>query len=457
MASQYHTEFDQGGFPTFSYLEGGVSFMTGAMPSASPGIKPTVNTPNREESNLVGKWVPWGLSDTFPEDVASIVRKSNIASPALLLLTKLLHGKRLILCRVKGFDEKGNELIEYVDPVKEPEPWEVLNRSNINMWRLKMAQDFCYFRNAFPEIILQKDRAKIYSLGYNKAAHCRYSPYNPDKKRVESVFVSGTFPVPLRDDLAIIPAINPDMLDIEVERVKSEGAYKYIFPTKFPDVINNYYSLAYWDGSRSNGWMDISLSIPAYKKALFRNQMSIKYHIQIPQSYWTNKFTTWNNMSVEEKSEKVDALQKSMNDYLTGADNAMKTFITYFGVGHDGKAFEDGWKITQLDDKLNKDAYLPDSAAANAEILFSMLVNPALTGVSVSSGSYAGGANNGGSNMREAHLIASSLLQADRDCLYNIWEFIKLYNGYDQNIEIRIMDQVLTTIDQGAGTKKVIS
>ena len=39
-----------------------------------------------------------------------------------------------------------------------------------------------------------------------------------------------------------------------------------------------------------------------------------------------------------------------------------------------------GWKINVIDNKLKDDAYLPDSQAANSEILFAIGVDPCLVG-----------------------------------------------------------------------------
>ncbi|MNF09766.1 hypothetical protein D3C80_2105140 [compost metagenome] len=49
-----------------------------------------------------------------------------------------------------------------------------------------------------------------------------------------------------------------------------------------------------------------------------------------------------------------------------------------------------------------------------------------------------------------------AMFQADRDLIYQLWEFIKEYNNYDRDVELRTMDQVLTTLDQGKGTEKII-
>src|SRR5690606_20920420 len=129
------------------------------------------------------------------------------------------------------------------------------------------------------------------------------------------------------------PVINSFDWYEEMERVKyADNAKRYVFPTYFPDPQFDYYSLAFWDGVRSNGWLEISNSIPEYKRAIFKNQSSIKYHVQIPMSYWNQKYPKWNTFTELERTKAVNDQLDEMDAYLTGSDNAMRTFVSFFNV-----------------------------------------------------------------------------------------------------------------------------
>jgi len=54
-------------------------------------------------------------------------------------------------------------------------------------------------------------------------------------------------------------------------------------------------------------------------------------------------------------------------------------------------------------------------------------------------------------------LDARSLVQADRDITNSYFNFIRDYNGWDPDIQLGVQDMVLTTLDTGGGTKKVLS
>jgi hypothetical protein len=203
--------------------------------------------------------------------------------------------------------------------------------------------------------------------------------------------------------------------------------------------------------------MEIANSIPKYKKALFEHQMSLKYHIKVPQTYWASIYPKWEKMEQKERDSIIDAKYDEMDEFLSGAENAQKAFISHYAVDKFTNKPLPGWEIIPLDDKSKNDKYLPDAAAANSEILFSFLVDPTIFGAGSPGGTpYSGGAGSG-SDKRESFLILTALMQADRDLILQPWEFVKEYNRYDPDYQLRFQDTVLTTLDTGAGTAKPIS
>lgn len=452
-----HIEFTEEGFPAYAFKEGG------SMVATTPGMKPKkagfktesfgAVVPNKKEFSGNREWVPWGTNDRFPDEVMNLVRPSGVASSALRLMTLKLFGQKVVPVIEEGLDD--NLQMKY-SLVKDEEVSMFLKRSNFDNWRLRIIQDYNYFANAFPMLMMNEDRSKIVKLGHDKARKFRYTPYDEKSGRVKTVIRSANFPSPSDSEKEEIAVINSFDWYEEMERVKyTDDKKKYVFPTFFPDPQFDYYSLAFWDGVRSNGWLEISNSIPEYKRALFKNQSSIKYHVQIPYSYWSFKYPKWSAMTTDERTKAVNDQLDEMDRYLTGSENAMRTFVSFFDQNKATGKAEGGITITPIDDKLKSDAYLPDSAAANAEILFSMLVNPALFGVGMPGGSYTGGANNGGSNIRESWLVMNAINNADRAVLYQVFDFVREYNGWNPDMRLITLDKVLTTTDTGRGSKIV--
>ena len=122
---------------------------------------------------------------------------------------------------------------------------------------------------------------------------------------------------------------------------------------------------------------------------------------------------------------------------------------------------------------------LPDSAAADKQILFSMFSNPAIYGSNLLGDGASGGAGSG-SDIREATLVLMNLLQPERTNNLAVLDLVKKYNGWSKRLEVersifavtdttktnlikkitprlvwRYSAPVLTTLDKGGSTQPV--
>ncbi|WP_333802562.1 hypothetical protein [Sphingobacterium multivorum] len=452
--STRHTQLSSDGFPLYSFREGSSVVLTNASGGKS-GESSIANfstvLPNKNEYSGGRDWVPWGKSDKFPDEMWAMARKSGVAMSALRLLNLKLFGQMVVPAIPRELDD--NNQMKY-DLVKDQEVRDFFKRSNFDVTRLAIIQDYNALANSFPLLMLNEDRSKIVRIGHDKARKFRYRPYNEKSGRIEKAIRSANFPSPA-DDFDEFDVIDSRDWFSEVDRIKYvEKGHNYVFPTYYPDPEFDYYSLAHWDGVRSNGWLEISNSIPSYKRAIFRNQAAIKYHVKISMSYWLTKYPKWASMGEAERTKAVNDQYDEMDKYLTGTENAMKTFVSFFDINKLNGTSIPGIEIVAIDDKLKSDAYLPDGAAANAEILFSMLVNPAIFGLGMPGGSY-GGANQGGSDIRESWLVMNAINAADRAIIYQMFDFVRDYNGWNPDMTLLTLDKVLTTTDTGKGSKIV--
>lgn len=411
----------------------------------------TSSTSKKEEEGKTF-FVPWGTNNDFPDVVLNMVEQSTVGRAGLHYTAKMILGQENYTYVRKGFDPQGRQIREYVDI----EDWEAIQeRTNYELVRIGITQDYAMFSMGFAEILFDGMKNKVFSISYQKAGKVRFAP--AEKGRIKFAYISANWADnPKEADCEKLPVIDPMHFASQIEEIRTDKKFfKYLLPLRWPDARRDYYSLAFWDSSRNNGYMGISNSIPKFKKALFENQMSLKYHIQVPLEYWEWKYPKWEQMTEDEKDTEINNFYDELEESLTGAENAQKAIMTFYRSQTQGanKAMGE-FKITVIDDKMKNEAYLPDAAAANAEILFSMLINPAETGLGSSSGAYTGGDNNGGSNIRESHIKTRSLMGADRNILNTVFKFTKLYNGFDPKVRITTMDEVLTTLDTGAGTAK---
>lgn len=440
------------GMPLFIHGGAGSPAALSIVPSkkAFVGVSHTGSTASKDEEEGKKEWIPWGSTDNFPRDIAKLMRKTTVGRAGLQKIVKYLYGQRLITFKVDAITEGGKEVIELVKDLQ----WqEILSRSNHNMVRLGLKQDYTWYAIAFVELIFTADKSKVYAVNYHKASHCRLAPIDTKTGRIPYVYVSGNFPDVTVDDCQKLPVI--DMINFfdQIEEIKADTKqFKYIMPIFWPDVVNDYYPIAFWDSARESGWLDIAISIPAYKKALFKNQMSLKYDIQIPIEYFEFKYKNWAGKTQIEQDQILQDLYDSVTSSLTGASNAQKALMSYYKTDSRGGKPIGQWQINVIDDKMRHDAYLPDTTAADFQISYAMGLNPAQSGQGTTAG-----VNKGGSDIRESGLDLRAQLKADRDICLSYFDFIKIYNGMDADLEIGVQDVVLTTLDQGKGTEKVVS
>lgn len=422
--------------------------------AGQPGVSHSGTIPSKDEEEGKKAWIPWGANDDFPIQISKTIRKSTVGRAGLNLITKSLYGQRLITYKVNGLSGSGKEEMVLVPC---PEWEEIIQRSNINLVRLALCQDYAYFQINMPQVIFNGNKTKIWAFHFHKMSHCRFAPIDSATGRIPYVYVSGNIHQAKAEDCQKIPVIDALQYYDQLEEIRNDvKTFKYVMPQSWPDVINDYYPVAFWDSARESGWLDIAISIPAYKKALFKNQMSLKYHIDIPVEYFEDLYDDWRGMEQAAKDKVIEHLYDDIVDSLTGADNAQKALMSFSRTGSNGQPIGK-WTITTIDDKMKQGEWLPDASAANNEILFAMGVNPAMSGTGNTGGNHTGGANNGGSNIRESGLQLRSMLRPDRDIILSFFNFFKAYHGIDQAIQLGVQDMVLTTLDQGKGTEKVVS
>jgi len=461
------------GLPALAFRPGGDYLITlgGPTGAAAPAkgnpnespVKHLDSTASALESlgAYTDHWVPWGLTDDHPRKVVELIRRSTVGKSGLQRLTKAIYGQRLFTYKISGYDIDGTPTMKHV-PI--PEWEEITRRSNFNLVRLALTQDYNYFGINFPELRFNGNKEKVYGIDYQKASHTRMALMDPATGFIPEVYVSGRFPnvkinVPAdKQDLAIaqtIPCIDfiryPDQMD---DIRKDYEHFKYIMPQYWPDTLNDYYPEVYWYSAKDH--LEIATSIPIFKKNVFKHQMSLKYEIQIPFEYFYELYPNFKGMSESQQDQIVDDLYDDIIKNLTGAENAAKAIMSFYKTGTDGKPVGQ-WVIKAIDDKWKNDMWLPDASASNSEIQFAMMINPAVTGQGNTGGNYTGGSNNGGSNIRESGLDMRSLLQADRDITLSYFNFCRDYNGWDPEVQIGVQDMVLTTLDTGAGTAATLS
>lgn len=430
---------------------------------------------------------PWGEDNRFPQNVEQQMAYCGIGKFALNWKANAMYGSGIMPGKVIGFDSNGKiEIFEPLDREGYKEVYDFINQQSMFRFWLEYFQDWCWFGNCFPEAILTNDCKKISHWVHQESCDARFkqmdengnistvylskiwgasadqfSKFDPAKKmaglsenpkiitEVDGKLVKTIDAIDMYDALNSFRAIADNLK-------KKSGLKSAIYPTNFPSVNKTYYQVPAWDGARLGGWVELACKIPQILKLFLKKGTRIQNHIEIPETYFERKFgiKEWRGMDVKKQNDQRRNLLKEMDDFLTSDNAPFSTFVSFFDIDNHTKDETGRIKISKIESQYNIDKEILTTSAANIEILTAMGLHPTLIGTgTIGTGKQA----TGGSDQREAYLIYTSLLKLERRVALEPLYLTRDFNGWDHDIEFRIIDTQLTTLDKNSGTQKVIS
>ena len=423
----------------------------------SPGVQAVVtqtNSISTIEQTIVqpkkaGDWsyVPWGDSDDLPTKIMEFVAKNEILGSNMGFNIAAIYGQGIKVMR-KNPEGKYEE-------VKDPKIQEFIQNNDLDRYLLEQVTDLSHFFNCFPEIILDRAGKQILMINSKEATYSRWETMNGNTGNIDNHLYSAEFPnlKANKDNTEVTPVLemkNP-LRDLRVRMASNSKDKRFIIPINFPTPGRSYYQRPYWWSVFESGWYDISMLIPAYKKAMMSNQMTIKYHIQLHKDYFSNIFA---NEGITEKaaqeSRKKTELE-NLKNYLSGAEKSGKTLISQINYSHEGKPVP-MIDIKVLDNTWKGSEYLDDTDVASNMLCYAMNVHPDLIGAAPGKN----GSSMSGTDKRELFTIKQALVRPYRNILLRPLRMIRDFNKWDPTIEFVIEDIALTTLDKGTDFNKII-
>jgi hypothetical protein len=416
----------------------------------------TVSTVKIETVNASGEVASWGANNKYPQELMDDIRKSGVVGSALRVLKNTHYGNGMVL--TKDNYEGGKKSVDLISVKDYPEIKEFFKRNQWKRFNREVINDLETFWIAFPEFVLSNNKKKINRVRRQRAPWCRFEVMD-DNGMVNNVWLSEQWnkgSVTGEDVyLKKIPVIDSYWSAEEVkEYCLAKNITNFIRPVFFAMTEEPYYPKVDWHAVKENGWLEVVNNIPKYKNALFKNQVSIKYLIEIDERYFERLYgDKWDDFKPEERQEKRKEVIDAINDHLTKPENAGKSIQSMKFIDENDLP-QSAVTITEIGDKFKKDgAYLPEASAGNSEILFAMGVDPTIIGAGIPGGKLGAGS---GSDKREAFLILSALFKTKRETTLEIFEFIQDFNGWDPDIIPMFENTVLTTLDKNpTGTQNM--
>jgi hypothetical protein len=394
---------------------------------------------------------PWGMANDFPVKALDIIARTGVLNTGLKFIRNFTLGQGIFPTRVTGYNDSGDEILQIVN---DPKITSFLEGRIVRRYMANAFRDYFKLGIAFAELIPNPDGSAMAGISTINGQHCRLT--QAENGVIKNCIVHGNWPDPPVDPFKVIPVLdNYDPLaDLVNRRISGKTAGKsFVYLIRDEWGNEDYYPLPAWYSAYRAGWIDIANQVPAFLKKAYANQITWLWHVKIPYAYWDKRYP---KSIHKDEVARMAMIQKDMDEIegsLTGTANANKAIFSHYAANASGKP-EEMWMIEPLDNKHKEGDKLVTSAAANSEILFSLMLNPNVLGAGMPGGTYAG--NQGGSNIREAFLVNIANAWLDRQNILDPIEAYLAFNGV-KDVQLRFRNTILTTLDTGTGTTKKLS
>ena len=468
-----------------TYFENGISYNTttraviysDAQKTGKQGTDGKQLTTESDPATLVtsAPWAYWGDNNDEPALITDDIKNCGVLSAGVEAEARLAVGKCIDPFLLVDKKPDGTEELEWVG---DSEILDFLEANESYQYSYSNIYNLLGYGPSATQFILNRGRDKINRFEATDIYKARF------QKRDENGVINNMY---LCGDWAAAPS-QPDGSKIKTipllrERYElqqlQESTKGYEFAVLHRLLKNGaaYYPTPPHRSSKA--WVSISRSIPNIKMAMNKNQMIIKYLVTIADTYWKRIHKKWDTYPPAKRDEEIKKVHDSINKWLTGELNAGKSIIAGKGYDPTSQQFVDDITILVIDDKMKDGKMLPDGAAADKQILFSMFFNPAIWGGNLLGDGASGGAGSG-SDIREATLVLMNLLNPEREMNLKIFNLVKNFNGWrrleverdvfattaaPQNnqrskkikprLVFRYSSAILTTLDQGGSQKPV--
>ena len=293
---------------------------------------------NKENGLIGNRWLPWGDNNLYPQDFAAKLDKTGVAIGGLKVLTAAHYGTGFQL--YQGVETE--EAITFKERLASsfPEINDFMNRCKFNIGIAEIILDFETWGLAFPEYLLSPNGDKVISVRRLKAADVRFE--EPDNNGIiNNIGVNTDWGNYKAENTTVIPCFNANIPIDEVKAYcKQKGIKKFTIPVIDTLLVEKTYPSVGWHSSCKNGWVDVVLSLPEYKKAMFTQQLNVKYLIHIADDYFAHIYghDVWTAFTPEEQQAKRTELVDLIDNELSGNKGSGKSIISpYFRDRDTGK------------------------------------------------------------------------------------------------------------------------
>lgn len=455
-------ELNKPGYGTYAVLKGGKEIIK---------FNDNSDIATDKESNAIpvvpkGKsqpieFVPRGRNNNMMYDIMKKIGHNVTVGSNIEFKNKVIYGDGVMVYRKYRDPNTGKIVKEEVLPEEYPEIFEFIENNDYSLIRHEIANDLAIFYDSYVEYLFDSNNPpKLVQIKSKEATCSRISKIDEKTGKSEWHGYSAEWHKGSPEDVIATPLLDrqSSLRDLKVRMgilPNKDGKNEIVKERNFIHNIRIntpgrfYYSRPYWWSVFASGWYDFSSAIPVYKKALIKNQMTLRYIIYIKDTFWDKLYKAKNLTTDEEKVQCREEFLKEMNDFLAGEENAGKAFVAEFRYDKI-KGFEDkDIIISALTNQQIGGEYIEDSEEVSNTICYAMGVHPSIIGASPGKGKSING-----TEARELFTIEQALMKMYQDATLEPLYFAKAINDWPKDIYFSITNCQLTTLDQGTGAVK---
>jgi hypothetical protein len=420
-----------------------VSSKTGAF-FAQAGLEEYSNVPRASEAPVISNtdfsqapWSPWGSNNLLPKEIADDIENVGVLDAALDAKGRIATGKGMEPFLRIHMDSDCKETLEHVDDT-EIQDWKEENN------QFDFSVDSTYDKLGYGwntgSFVLNLGRKKIVRVKRHDVYEARLEKKDATTRLIKNIYLCADWPnagstyQPDRHSRIELLEEGRELQDLYERVALNSSKVEYAFAKRTLRNGRHYYPQPIYRSNKA--WIKIARSVPAFKIAMFKNSITLKYLVTIHPKFWEHKVgkLEWEKYTPQQKQTTMDDYYTKIDEWLTGEDKAYKSLFGGGFFNEEKGTLEQYVKIEVLDDKVKDGKLLPDSGAAISEILFALNLNPALMGAG-NPGGKAYGDTSGGSNIRESFLTQLMIMESERKANADVYNVVKKFNGWSERLE----------------------
>ena len=418
-------------------------------------------TPKGKKESI--KFVRRGATNQQPVEVMKKIYELSTLGANVAFNSKMAYGDGIMVAKKVRDKVTGKITIEEQLESEQPEIFKFLIENNYINSTQEWSNDIVVFYEGYAELIFGRGENKIVQINPVESTNSRLSVANEKTGEIEYHGHSVKWHEGNPDDVKVTRLIDrrAPVRDLKIKRglaLNMKGVYEkpkeqsYILQLMQPTPGRYYNGKPYWWAIFESGWYDIAVAIPKFKKALLKNQMTLKYHVEISAGFWPKYFQQKGINKDDPKAVKKcrEAFLINMDKFLSSEENAGKSFVSEFEYDKI-KGYEvHDIIIKAIESFIKGGEYLEDSQEVTNVICYAMEIHPSIIGASGKSG------NINGTEARELFIIKQAMMKPIRDLLVLPLYIAKEINGWDKDIHFVIPNIMLTTLDKNTGAEKSV-